>query len=94
MFPVDCQCVGDRGYGVVLQRQKERPNTERGRRVISNYFMGEGQLRWLAVVTLFACIAMPSSVHVSFVIRTFVIYKATAVVSNVDIVQIVKVART
>ena len=61
---------------------------------MSNYVMGEGQLWWLAVVTLFARIAMPSSVHVSFVIRTFVIYKATAVVSNVDIVQVVKVART
>ena len=29
-----------------------------------------------------------------FLIRTFVIYKATAVVCNVDIVQIVKVAGT
>ena len=29
-----------------------------------------------------------------FVIRTFAIYKATAVVCNVDIVQIVKVAGT
>ena len=62
--------------------------------MISNYFMGEGQLRWLAVVTLFARIAMPSSIHMPFVIRAFVIYKAAAVVCNVDIVQIVKVAGT
>ena len=94
MCLADCQCAGDPNYGVVLQRQKERPNTGRGRRVTSNCFMGEGQLRWLAVVTLFARIAMPSSVHVPFVIRTFVIYKATAVVRNVNVVQIVKVAGT
>ena len=61
---------------------------------MSNYFMGEGQLWWLAVVTLSARIAMPSSIHMSFLIRTFLIYKATAVVCNVDIVQIVKVAGT
>jgi len=54
--------------------------------------MGERQLRRLAVVILSASITMPSSVKASFLTRTWVIYKATAVVCNVDVVQIVKVA--